>query len=165
MSKGRGKNAPDRAEMITAQGVEIIDAEPLNPVFPLGPDAQAMWDRLTSQMQQLKMLKLEDVGMLQDYCMQYQIWCDAARSYLAEPPETRTRERTLTGTKRNTDIDIMASASDRMMKIAKQMGWSPAARSTLQLNQAITTGIMATALPEKIERMYQAAKLTDGNRK
>lgn len=155
MTRGRGKNAPDR-------GGELIDASKLESLLEsVQPDlperaAELMKSILLSD-SALKVLKPEDMPLLEQYCMAYQVWCDAKDAYLARPVDTRTRETTTMGHKRNSDIDVMSKASDQMIKIAKQIGLTPVARATLCLTNAASASMMATAFPGRVMAMFEAA--------
>jgi P27 family predicted phage terminase small subunit len=161
MAKGRGKNAPDRADEITAQGVTaeevVFDAPSVLP-----PRAQEMWDYITKTDSALRILCPEDTPLLEQYCMSYQIYHDARESYMALPACERTREDTLTGTKRNSDIDVMMRCSDQMVKIAKQLGLSPITRAQLKLTAAATSSLMSATFPERIRQMYEASNARQG---
>jgi len=156
MTKGRGKNAPDRSSDLTAQGVTILDAVALQPMTELPADAQKMWDSIASSDVALRILKPEDTPLLEQYCMAYQIWVDAKRSYAAAEG-MKTRELTANGSKRNVDIDVMSKASDQMLKIAKQIGLTPVARAQMSLTNTATASLVAANFPDRIAKMYEAA--------
>jgi P27 family predicted phage terminase small subunit len=156
MTKGRGKNAPDRSDEMTAQGVTIVDAVALQPMTELPEDAQTMWDSIAGNDIALKILRPEDTPLLEQYCMAYQVWVDAKRSYAATSG-MKTREYTPNGSKRNVDIDVMAKASDQMLKIAKQIGLTPVARAQMSLTNTATASLVAANFPDRIMQMYEAA--------
>ncbi|NTU88601.1 MAG: hypothetical protein HGA54_01650 [Actinobacteria bacterium] len=158
MTRGRGKNGPDRSGLMTAQGVEIIDANPIQCPSYLPPDATRLWIQLTRQSSLLQMLKEEDALVLESLCMQYQVWTDAKNGYLLLPPSTRTREETFNGFKRNSDIDVMDKAFDRIIKASKMLGISPLVRSQMNLNNAVAVNALASAFPGEIASLYRAAK-------
>lgn len=155
MTRGRGKNAPDRSgELMDAAKLEAM----LACVQPGLPEkaAQLMRSILLSD-SALKVIKPEDMPLLEQYCMAYQVWSDAKDAYLSRPEEGRTRESTAKGYKRNSDIDVMSKASDQMIKIAKQIGLTPVARATLCLTNAASASMMATAFPGRVKAMFEAA--------
>ena len=154
MTRGRGKNAPDRSDEAIA-----VPIDELVSLFrtPMPPAASAMLDMVLSSKTAASLLKPEDMPIVEQMCMMYQVWSDARASYEARPVETRTRERTLSGWKRNSDIDTMKMASDQMVKLAKQIGFSPVARATLNLTNAASASMMATAFPDRVRAMFEAA--------
>lgn len=162
MARGRGKNAPDRSDIVMARDPSMLDAEVLDGLQSLEvpghlPEhAAAMWGHIVRQAVPMQLLHPEDTILLEMMCMEYQIYRDAMESYLSHPPRRRVREPVAGGGwKRNTDIDVMNSAMSQVLRISRQLGISPLARTVLNLNQAVATSMMSVAFPKKVERLFE----------
>lgn len=158
MTKGRGKNAPDRSGQLLDANAASMAALLAGAAADMPPDARAMMETVASSESAMRVIKPEDLGLFEQYCMAYQVWCDARRSYLSQPAATRTREETQGGFKRNSDIDVMERASSMMLRVAKQIGLTPVARAQMRLTDAASASLMATAFPDRVKAMFEAAQ-------
>lgn len=157
MTRGRGKNAPDRSDLVASDGVALAQTEPVMCPEHLPDHAQSLWVHLMNQTYALRLIKPEDLFLLESLCMQYQMFRDAQQAYSEKGLEERLREETEAGSKRNTEIDIMTKTNDQMVKIAKIMGISPLVRSQMNLHNAAAASLMATDFPNKVKKLYEAA--------
>lgn len=160
MTKGRGKNAPDRsAELLDRNAAEMapIAAAALGGSLP--PKAAELLQTIVASDTAMRIIKPEDLPLLELYCMQYQVYCDAKAAYLSQPAATRTREETVSGgLKRNSDIDVMAKAGERMVQLARQIGLTPIARAQLNLTNTAAASLMAANFGDRVAAMFDAAK-------
>lgn len=158
MTRGRGQNAIDRSGDMTASGIEIDHVQPMTCPEHLPGYASLLWDHLASQTFALRLLRPEDAMLLESLCMQYQMFRDAQEAYAEKNRDQRLREPASEDSyKRNTEIDIMTKASDQMIKLSKMLGIGPLVRAQMNLSQAASTALMATAFPEKVKQLYEAA--------
>lgn len=160
MARGRGENAISRAGDLTANGVELDQAQAMTCPEHLPEYANLLWNHLASQTFALRLLKPEDAMLLESLCMQYQMFRDAQEAYAEKSRDQRLREPASEyGYKRNTEIDIMTKASDQMIKLSKMLGIGPLVRSQMNLSTAASTALMATAFPEKVSQLFEASNV------
>ena len=157
MTRGRGKNAPDRSAQLAEADAEAVASLLMAAADSMPPAAAEVMRTVASSGTAARVLKPEDLALFEQYCMAYQVWRDARDSYLSQPAATRTREETQGGWKRNSDIDVMGMASDQMLKLAKQIGLTPVARAQMRLTDAASASIMATAFPDRVRAMFEAS--------
>lgn len=157
MTRGRGKNAPDRSAQLLDANAEAMASLLEAAAGSMPPHAAALMRTVAASDTAARVLKPEDLALFEQYCMAYQVWADARDSYLSQPAATRTREETQTGFRRNSDIDVMTKAGDQMLKLAKQIGLTPVARAQMRLTDAASASIMATAFPDRVRAMFEAS--------
>ena len=155
MARGRGKNAPDRADELAEREAALMATMLQAMTEGMPPAGAARMRQLSESGTALKVLKPEDMPLLAQYADFWQVYTDAREGYMSQPEGMRTREETATGFKANSDIKVMREASDQMMKIAKQTGLTPVARAQLRLTDSASASLMATAFPERMARMFE----------
>ena len=106
-----------------------LDEEPKCPAwFP--PVAVRKWTEVIDSLRTMGLLTAADLDQVQFYCVAYAKWIKA-EAKLKRGGEVVTHKNGVEG--RSHWLRIAGDAMDRMMKIAAEFGFSPAARTRLQV--------------------------------
>lgn len=151
MAKGRGKNAPDKAEL--ANVVTNQESQALAVPGDLSPYAQEEWLRVTTNFVGLSILNDIDYTLMREHC----IWTDLARQcedaiYTDGACAILTQEDAYGNVKTNQAITLKKQATEMILAIDKQLGLTPLSRSKMNLNNA-TTAYMITGIHDRMTEL------------
>lgn len=152
MARGRGKNGPDRsAELVPRNALDIAAPDTLR------EDGKFLWDLTMAAIGNTGQLRLEDYPILLSYCETYEIMRMAKRLLDGEGGYDEDAEgdwRVIetyefgdrSGRKTSTPLEVYFKCQDRLLKLAKQLGFSPLARAQLKIINVATASFGMNAL-------------------
>jgi P27 family predicted phage terminase small subunit len=134
MAKGRGKNAPDRAKIVKQPAQLAPD-----PPEDLPPDGANMWREVVGALQEDNYLQRIDLPLVHSYCFAWQVLKSAERLMYdkANPNDFAIIQASPSGgTKASSIWTVWRQAQDQLLRIAKELGFSPLARAHIKITNA-----------------------------